>query len=127
MPRRIGDAGALTGARLDPSFPRVPVMGAGPHGGSMRTARILFLSLIALALAGQASAASTSQGAAILAIQLSRGVADLASAAGTTGEITSFSHSELGVQAQYWYFLREDYAVNVSAGIGYFKQTDSPD
>lgn len=89
----------------------------------MRTARVLLLGSLAVALADSASAASTAPGASILAIQVSRGVADLASG-GPTG-VTWFNHPEVGMQAQYWYFLRQDYGVNLSAGIGYFKLSDS--
>jgi len=89
----------------------------------MRTALVLLLGSLTVALAGPACAASTAAGASILAIQLSRGVAEYAFPA--SGEI--FNHSELGVQAQYWYFLREDYGVNFAAGIGYFKESSTTD
>ena len=91
----------------------------------MRIARLLPLGLLTLGLASPASAASTAAGSSLLAIQLSRGVADLVTPSGGTGEITWFNRPELGAQAQYWYFIREDYAVTLTAGIGYFKQSDT--
>jgi hypothetical protein len=89
----------------------------------MRTARVLSLGLVALALAGSASAASLEQGSSLLAIQLTRGVADYA--IGGSGDITTTAQNEMGVQAQYWYFLRPEYAVTLSAGIGYFRKSDT--
>lgn len=91
----------------------------------MRIARIWLLGLAVLVLPGSASAAALQKGASILAIQLSRGVADLTGDAG--GILISFTRPEAGVQAQYWYFPANEYAVNVTGGVGYFKESDTAD
>jgi len=91
----------------------------------MRFGRFLLVGLAALAIASPASAASMAKGSSLLAIQLHRGVADLTGDAG--GILISFSKPEVGFQGQYWYFMAEEYAVTVTAGIGYFKETDTAD
>jgi hypothetical protein len=72
-----------------------------------------------------ASASSLEKGASLLAIQLSRGGADLTGDAG--GVLATFQRSEVGLQGQYWYFMAKEYAVNVTGGIGYFKESDTAD
>jgi hypothetical protein len=91
----------------------------------MSVRRVALLVLAVLAVAGPASAASIDKGASLLAIQLSRGVADLTGDAG--GFLLPFSKAEAGVQGQYWYFLADGYGANVSAGIGYYKESDTAD
>lgn len=91
----------------------------------MSVRRVSLLVLAVLAVAGPASAASIEKGSSLLAIQLSRGVADLTGDAG--GVLTTTSRAELGFQGQYWYFLANEYGANVSAGIGYFKESATAD
>jgi len=91
----------------------------------MRIARVWLLGLAVLVLPSLASAASLQKGASLLAIQLSRGVADLTGDAG--GILITFSRPEVGIQGQYWYFMADEYAVNVAGGIGYFKESDTAD
>ena len=71
------------------------------------------------------------KGGSMLAIELTHGVASVAdssqgraNAAGATGFISSYDHSELGVQGQYWHMMTDDYAVTLSGGIGFFTETD---
>ena len=92
----------------------------------MRIVKFLLLGLVALAIAGPASAASIKKGASLLAIELSRGVGDYAGSGGG-GVLVPFSNSEQGFEGQYWYFMAEGYAVNVAAGVGYFKDTETAD
>jgi len=92
----------------------------------MRFARVGLLGLAVLVLPALASAASIQKGSSILAIQLSRGVADLTGGGGN-GTLITFSMPEVGVQGQYWYFMADEYAVNLDAGIGYFKESDTAD
>ena len=71
------------------------------------------------------------KGGSMLAIELTHGIASVAdsaqarsNAAGATGFLSSYDHSEVGFQGQYWYMMTSDYAVTVSAGIGFFTETD---
>ena len=77
-----------------------------------------------LALPGIASA-GMEKGASIFAVQLSRGVADITGDVG--GNLIASSRPEMGVQGQYWYFLADEYGLNLSAGIGYFKESETAD
>lgn len=91
----------------------------------MRVARIWLLGLALLLLPALASAASLEKGSSLLAIQLSRGGADLTGDGG--GILIAFQRSEVGIQGQYWYFMAKEYAVNVTGGIGYFKESETAD
>jgi hypothetical protein len=91
----------------------------------MRVARVWLLGLAVLMVPALASAASLQKGASLLAIQVSRGVADLTGDAG--GILITFTRPEVGVEGQYWYFMADEYAVNVAGGIGYFKESDTAD
>jgi hypothetical protein len=91
----------------------------------MRVARIWLLGLALLMLPALASAASLEKGSSLLAIQLSRGGADLTGDGG--GILIAFQRPEVGIQGQYWYFMAKEYAVNVTGGIGYFKETETAD
>jgi hypothetical protein len=82
--------------------------------------------MAAFGLPSLASAASLEKGASLAAIELSRGVADLTGGGGS-GTLVTFALPEVGIQGQYWYFLANEYAVNLSGGIGYFKESDTAD
>src|SRR5262245_30068936 len=92
----------------------------------MRIGKVVLLGLAAVGLPSLAAAASLDKGASLFAIQLNRGVADLA-AGGGAGTLVTFALPEVGIQGQYWYFMAPEYGVNISAGIGYFKETDTAD
>lgn len=79
-----------------------------------------------LLVAGSAAAADLGRGSSLFAIQVTEGVADLVGPV-DGGYISAYDHSEIGVQGQYWYFLRDHYAFNVSGGIGFFREEDEPD
>ena len=75
------------------------------------------------------------KGGSMLAIELTHGTADFAdkTQGGNTGTpnftatyIGAYDHSELGIQAQYWRMMAEDYAVTLSVGWGFFNETDQP-
>src|SRR5690348_3575391 len=89
--------------------------------------RIRFAGLAALLLlpAVHAMAAPIDKGSSILAIQLNEGRVDLSEPIGG-GYLTSFTAAppEVGLQLQYWHFMREDYAFTLSGGIGTFSETD---
>ena len=92
------------------------------------------VALAGLLLSAFAPAATAlNKGNSMLAIELTNGTADVADKlAGTTDlndvalYITAYSHSELGVQGQYWYLFAEDYALTLSGGVGFFSETDKP-
>jgi hypothetical protein len=71
----------------------------------------------------------------MFAIELTSGTADFADKANgsTTGSpnftatyISAYEHSELGIQGQYWRMMSEDYALALSAGWGFFSESDQP-
>jgi hypothetical protein len=71
------------------------------------------------------SAWAVGKGTSMFAIQLTSGTADLIEPE-SGGYSTAYDHSEVGVQAQYWNMMAEDYAFTVAAGIGFFSETDEP-
>jgi hypothetical protein len=71
----------------------------------------------------------------MFAIELTHGTADFAdkTQGSTTGApnytavyISAHDHTELGIQGQYWRMMSEDYALTLSAGWGFFNETDEP-
>lgn len=88
----------------------------------------ILLVTAAVIFAGAAAAAPIGKGASIFAIQLSEGTADLVTPELGFGYIfaTDRFESEMGVQAQYWRFMADDYAFNITAGIGFHSETDQP-
>jgi len=92
----------------------------------MRIGKVVLLGLAAVGLPALASAASLDKGSSLFAIQLSRGVADLTGGGGA-GTLVAFALPEVGIQGQYWYFMAPEYGANISAGIGYFKESDTAD
>ncbi len=91
----------------------------------MRLVRFAGAAALLLVCSGVAGAAPIQKGASILAIQLNEGVADLYFGTGA-GYITAFSHSEIGVQAQYWHLMTDDLALALTGGIGWFSEKDEP-
>ncbi len=92
----------------------------------MKAARILWLVGLALVLAMGTSAAATKAGASVLAIQLTHSDGDFVDLERGNGFVFPFRHSVMGVQLQYWYYMKDDYAVNVSTGVGFSKESDNP-
>jgi hypothetical protein len=75
------------------------------------------------------------KGGSMFSLELTNGTADFAdkTQGGTTGPpnytatyISAYDHPELGVQGQYWRMMSDDYAVTLSAGWGFFHETDKP-
>src|SRR5436190_22941412 len=67
----------------------------------------------------------------MLAIEVTNGTGDYAdklTGGGPSNDpaayITAYDHSELGLQLQYWRMMSEDYAFTISAGWGFFNETD---
>jgi hypothetical protein len=74
-----------------------------------------------------AQALTLAKGSQFITVQLTEGTADLVNPeAFTPGYITAYSHSEMGVQAQYVKLMSDDFAFNLSGGIGFFSETDKP-
>ena len=99
----------------------------------MKRATVAVAGLFLMAFAPTAWALG--KGGSMLAIELTHGTADFADKANgsTTGSpnftaayISAYDHSELGIQAQYWRMMAEDYAFTISAGWGFFNETDEP-
>lgn len=101
----------------------------------MKGRGITLAALLVLTLAPGAWALG--KGSSMFAVQVTHGMADLADstqtqvgatggALGSTGYISAYSHSEMGLQAQYWYMMSDDYAATLSVGIGFFSETDKP-
>lgn len=81
--------------------------------------------LLATAVAGNATA-GMSKGGSVFAVQLTSDQGSFVQPEAQSGYIQSLTHSEQGVQAQYWYMWSEDYAMTASAGIGFARESDSP-
>ncbi len=79
-----------------------------------------------LGVAGSAHAALFQKGQTLLALNLTEGVADLVGPINGGGYLSAYDHSEIGLAAQYWHFVSTDYALNITAGLGFFGETDQP-
>ena len=99
----------------------------------MKRAAVVCAGLFLMTIAPAAWALG--KGGSMLAIELTNGTADFAdkTQGSTTGPpnftaayISAYEHSELGVQAQYWRMMSEDYAFTLTAGWGFFNETDEP-
>lgn len=91
----------------------------------MRALRMFIVGLLLAAVAGPASA-GMAKGGSVFAIQLTSGQGDFVQPEAGSGYIQALAHSEMGVQGQYWYMWNEEYAMTVSAGIGFARETDNP-
>ena len=78
--------------------------------------------LALLTAAGQAIAAEKS---IVIGVGLMHSVADLATNNGA-GYNAAYDHSELGGRFEYWNLMRENYALNFQANVGFFSETDKP-
>ena len=79
-----------------------------------------------LGVAGSAHAALFQKGQTLLALNLTEGNADLVDQISGGGYLSAYDHSEIGLAAQYWHFVSTDYALNITAGLGFFSETDQP-
>ena len=94
----------------------------------MNSKKGLLLAMCVLLAADSASAAMK-QGASLLGIQIREGIGDYVSQVdsfGLPGYILSLRHAEMGVQAQFWHFFSDEYAMALSGGFGFAKETDTP-
>jgi hypothetical protein len=87
---------------------------------------VLLLAFGIAVLASPAAAVTLGKGTSMLAIQLTNGTADLVSTEDLSGYIYSFTQPELGVQAEYWRLMSDDYALAIAAGAGWFSETEKP-
>lgn len=94
----------------------------------MRFVRLGSAAALLLTLATAATAKPIEKGSSIFAIQLTEGRVDLAEpTAGAAGTyLTSFTSAppEIGIQAQFWHFLQEEYAFNLAGGVGFYSEKD---
>ena len=98
------------------------MVAATPTGGS-RMKRILS-ALVLLAMTSTTSLA----GDTFFALQFTSGTADLATEASSSfsGFAPAYDHSEWGFKGELWNMMSEDYAFNLSAGIGLFNEENKP-
>jgi hypothetical protein len=94
----------------------------------MKLVRISVLGLAAMLAATTAFAGN--KGANLFAIELGNGTADLyfEGTQGTVGNnyISAFDHSEIIAQVQGWHMMTDEYGLTVTAGVGFFNETDKP-
>jgi len=99
----------------------------------MKRATVAVAGILLMAFAPAAWALG--KGGSMFAIELTHGTADFAdkTQGSTTGApnytavyISAHDHTELGIQGQYWRMMSEDYALTLSAGWGFFNETDEP-
>lgn len=99
----------------------------------MRRRTIAFAGLLLMTLAPGAWALD--QGSSMFAIELTHGTADFADKLNgsyggspnfTAAYISAYDHSEQGIQGQFWYMMSQDYALAVTAGYGFFSETNKP-
>jgi hypothetical protein len=92
----------------------------------MKQLRTVLLGLAALTLMATAALAGNA-GTNLFGVQLTNGMADLYDPTEVASKyISAYDHSEVGIQAQVWRFMTDDYAMNVSVGYGMFSETDKP-
>jgi hypothetical protein len=112
---------------------RIMEVGTKTREESMKRTTVVLAGLLLTAFAPGAWALS--KGGSMLAIELTHGTADFAdktngstttTAPFTAQYISAYTSGELGVQAQYWYLMADDYAVTVSGGIGFMSEKDAP-
>jgi hypothetical protein len=112
---------------------RITEVGTKTREECMKRTTVILAGLLLTAFAPGAWALS--KGGSMLAIELTHGTADFANKlAGQTTPltpftavyVTAFTMQELGVQGQYWYLMADDYAVAVSAGVGFASENDKP-
>ncbi len=89
----------------------------------MKTLRIAIAVSAMLTMATGAFALT--KGQSTFSIQIGTGTADLVSPGGA-GYITAFALSELEPRLEYTKMLKDDYAFNLSTGLGFYSETDKP-
>jgi hypothetical protein len=87
----------------------------------------MMCAVFVLLLGSVSNAGAIGKGASMLALELTTGTADLSEFA-TDGSFFVYDVPEVGVQAQYWRLLSDDYAWTLSVGWGASRQnvTSSP-
>ncbi len=87
--------------------------------------KLLRLAVVAV---GILSAATAFAGEGLLGIQITNGTGDFYSPDDPTGPgyLSAYQSPEIGIGLQYWRLMTQDYAFNVSAGIGFFNEKEQP-
>ena len=91
----------------------------------MRSKMMVWLTGLCVMLAAGSASAAMQKGSNLLAIQLREGNGDFAGAE-VAGYLFPFRHSEMGVELQFWRFFSDDYAMALSGGIGFARETSNP-
>ncbi|HEY6196043.1 MAG TPA: outer membrane beta-barrel protein [Candidatus Eisenbacteria bacterium] len=82
--------------------------------------------LAALALVVVASQALAAEKSIIIGLGLTHGTADIASSNAIPNYNSAFQTPELGGRLEYWNMMKENYALNFAANIGFSSETDKP-
>ena len=84
--------------------------------------------LATLALLAAASQAVASEKSIVIGLGLMHGTADIAAdqGLGTGAYSSAFQTPELGGRFEYWNMMKENYALNFQANIGFSSETDKP-
>ena len=93
----------------------------------MKKSLLLLAALLMVTMVSGASALET--GTTIFAIELGQGTADLTNpvaASSTPSYINGVSQPELSGQLEIWHMFAEDYAFNISGGVGFFSAKQEP-
>ena len=96
------------------------MVAANPTGGPHMKRYLSALVLLAM------TSTTSLAGNSFLGLQLTAGTADLATEALSSfpGYATGYPQSEWGFKGEFWNMMSEDYAFNLSAGIGLFNEED---
>ena len=89
--------------------------------------RALLVAVAVTMLGGVSSAWALGKGSTLFAIELTGGTADLSDySAGPTGYLRAYRVPEVGFQAQYWSLSSADYALTLSGGAAFSKESYKP-
>jgi hypothetical protein len=86
----------------------------------------LITAIAAVSLLGWVGHARAGEGF-VVGVGLVHSTADLANKTSATSSfVTAEDHSELGARIECWDILREHFALNIQANLGFFSETDKP-
>jgi hypothetical protein len=94
----------------------------------MRKLALVTMTLVLLVWTQAALAEPTLvKGKTMIAVQICEGTGDFVTPDfDNNGFISAYDHSELGVQVQLWHMMGDDWALALSGGLGFFRETNEP-
>lgn len=72
------------------------------------------------------TAAPASAAGSMLSVGVFQGTGDYVGPEDGSGYISAFDHSEIGVGAEYWLMMGEDYALAIQGSVGFFTESNEP-